>query len=97
MDLDFKIFDSERLITEVEKRPALYNKATPEYSDEHCKERLWIEVCEAVVPNWSRMDTTARVETGKKRKKPFQCSLQFICRNSSIFFDNLFVNFDSIT
>jgi hypothetical protein len=25
MNLDFKIFDSERLITEVEKRPALYN------------------------------------------------------------------------
>jgi hypothetical protein len=24
-DLDFKYFDSERLITEVEKRPALYN------------------------------------------------------------------------
>jgi len=25
MDLDFKIFDSERLTTEMEKRPALYN------------------------------------------------------------------------
>jgi hypothetical protein len=25
MDLDFEIFDSERLINEVEKRPALYN------------------------------------------------------------------------
>jgi len=25
MDLDFKIFDSERLITDVEKRPALFN------------------------------------------------------------------------
>jgi len=25
VDLDFNIFDSERLITEVEKRPALYN------------------------------------------------------------------------
>jgi hypothetical protein len=25
MDLDFKIFDSERLITEVEKRSALFN------------------------------------------------------------------------
>jgi hypothetical protein len=25
MDRDFEIFDSERLITEVEKRPALYN------------------------------------------------------------------------
>ena len=30
MDPDLKIFESERLITEVEKRPALYNKATPE-------------------------------------------------------------------
>ena len=61
MDLDFKIFDSERLIIEVEKRPALYNKATPEYSDKHCKEKLWTEVCEPVVLNWSRMDKTARV------------------------------------
>ena len=42
MDIDFKIFDSERLITEVEKRPALYNKATPEYSDKHCKGKLWV-------------------------------------------------------
>jgi len=25
IDLDFKLFDSERLITDVEKRPALYN------------------------------------------------------------------------
>jgi hypothetical protein len=25
MDPDFKIFDSERLVTEVEKRPELYN------------------------------------------------------------------------
>jgi hypothetical protein len=39
MELDFKIFESERLITEVEKRPALCNKATPEYSDRHCKEK----------------------------------------------------------
>ena len=71
MDLDFKIFDSERLITEVEKRPALYNKATPEYSDKHCKEKLWVEVCEAVVTNWSRMDTTARVAKGKSVKTHF--------------------------
>jgi len=97
MDLDYKIFDSERLITEVEKRPALYNKATPEYSDKQCKEKLWMEVCEAVVPNWSRMDTTARMATGKKCNKPFLCSLQFICRNSRIFFYNPFVNFDNIT
>jgi hypothetical protein len=44
MDLDFSIFYSEKLITEVEERPALYNKATPEYRHKHCKEKLWIEV-----------------------------------------------------
>ena len=31
---------------EVEKRPALYNKATPEYSDKNYKEKMWIEVCD---------------------------------------------------
>ena len=77
MDLDFKIFDSERLITDVEKWLALYNKATPEYCDKHCKEKFWIEVSEAVVPNWSRMDTTARVATGKSVKNHFyvHCNL----------------------
>jgi hypothetical protein len=63
--LDVKFFDSERLITDVEKRPALYSKATPECSDKNCKEKLWIELREAVVPNWSRLDKTARVATGK--------------------------------
>jgi len=73
MDLDSKIFDSERLITEEEKKPALYYKATPEYCDKHCKEKLWIEVCEAVVPNWSRMDTTARLATGLERHQRGDC------------------------
>jgi len=73
------------------------NKATPEYSHKHCKENIWIEVCEAVVPNWSPMDITARMTTGKSARKPFLFSLQFVCRNSRIFFSNLFVNFDSIT
>jgi len=51
----------------VEKRPALYNKATPECSDKHCKEKLWVEVCEAVVMNWSRMDMPAvEIKNGKK-------------------------------
>ena len=76
MDLHFKIFDSERLITDVETRPALYNKATPAYSDKNCKKKLWIEVCGAVVPNWSRMDTTARVATGSVKKRFYvHCNL----------------------
>jgi hypothetical protein len=86
MDLAFNIRDIERIITEVQKSPALYNKATPEYSDKNCKQKLWIEVCEAVVRNWSRMYTTARVATGKNCKNPFLFSLQFICRKSKILF-----------
>jgi len=50
MDLDFR-FLTESLIIEVEKRPAPYNKATPEYSDKICKEILWIKVLETVVPD----------------------------------------------
>jgi hypothetical protein len=69
MDLDSKTFDSDRLIAEVEKRPALYNKATPEYSDKNYKEKMWIEVCEAVVPNWGRLDTKENMATGKNCKK----------------------------
>jgi hypothetical protein len=62
-------------VNEVEKRPALYNKATPEYSDKNCKENL-MEPCGAVVPNWSRLDKTARAETCKKRKKNYvHCNL----------------------
>jgi hypothetical protein len=37
MELDFKIFDSERLIIEVEKRPALHNIAIQDYSDKTAK------------------------------------------------------------
>ena len=51
MDLDVSICDSERIITEVQKRPALYDKATPQYSDKHWKQKLCMEICEAVVPN----------------------------------------------
>jgi hypothetical protein len=40
VNLDFKIFYSERLMTEVDKRPALYDKTTPEYTDKHCKKNF---------------------------------------------------------
>jgi hypothetical protein len=40
----------------------------PENSDKSCKEKLWIEGCEAVVPNWSQLHTTERVAAGNKKK-----------------------------
>jgi hypothetical protein len=39
-----EFFDTEKLIIEVEKRPALYNTHLPEYSHKHVKEKLWTEV-----------------------------------------------------
>ena len=44
-----EFFDTEKLIIEVKRRPALYNTRMPEYSDKHAKEKLWTEVCEANV------------------------------------------------
>ncbi|KAJ8935398.1 hypothetical protein NQ314_012816 [Rhamnusium bicolor] len=39
MSLDSDYFDSEKLIIEVEERPALYNKVLSEYSDKNVKKK----------------------------------------------------------
>lgn len=57
--------DSERLIVEVEKRPRLYNKKVPEYSDKNIKEKLWKEACEVIIPNWSQLEGQQKVQQGK--------------------------------
>ena len=44
-----------QLIEEVERRPALYKKNIKEYADANLKRKLWEEVCEAVVPDWSQL------------------------------------------
>ncbi|KAK9745360.1 BESS motif [Popillia japonica] len=56
---------SERLIVEVEKRPGLYNKKFPEYSDKNIKEKLWKDVCEVIIPNWSQFEGQQKVQEGK--------------------------------
>jgi hypothetical protein len=49
------------------KSPALYDCSIKEYSDKSFKDRLWGEVCEAVVSEWSQLDGP------EKRKKGKQC------------------------
>jgi hypothetical protein len=44
---------TDKLIEEVEKRPALYLKSTKEYSDTKHKKKLWEEVCTALIENWN--------------------------------------------
>jgi len=59
------------LISEIEKRPALYDWSMKEYSDKSFKDRLWGEVCEAVVSEWSHLDGPEKRE--KVSIVVFQC------------------------
>jgi hypothetical protein len=57
------VYDCEILISDIERRPALYDCTLKEYSDKGLEEKLWGEVCEAVVSEWSQL------EGPEKRKK----------------------------
>jgi hypothetical protein len=48
----------------VEGKPSLYLKNLKEYSDRNLKEKLWYEVCESVVTNWSEIPTEQKSEKG---------------------------------
>jgi len=60
-----EVYDCEILISEIEKRPALYNCSLKEYSDKGLKDRLWGEVYEAVVVSeWSQQRNVKKVSSG---------------------------------
>lgn len=58
------LIDCELLISEVEKRPALYNFQLKEYNDKNLKEKLWTEVCEALVRGWHDLSPGEKNDTG---------------------------------
>ena len=58
------IEDVEKLISEVERRPPLYNKNLKEYSDRNLKDKLWYEVYESVVTKWSELAAEQKLEKG---------------------------------
>lgn len=69
----------EKLIEEVEKRPALYKKSLKEYSDANVKKKLWEEVCEAVVLDWNRLSAEEKTNKGRNVKiKILQYSCEFL-------------------
>ena len=57
-----EFFDTEKLVVEVERRPAVYKTRLPEYSDKHVKEKSWTEVCEAIVPNWGQVNRDGKIK-----------------------------------
>ncbi|KAK7867109.1 hypothetical protein R5R35_005833 [Gryllus longicercus] len=57
--------DSELVINEVEKRPALFNKTLKDYSDANLKSKLWEEVCLNVLSTiWGQLSTEKKKQAG---------------------------------
>jgi hypothetical protein len=54
--------DTEKLILEVERRPPLYNKKLKKFSDRNLKDKLWYEIYESVVTNWSELPAEQKSE-----------------------------------
>ncbi|KAF7382334.1 hypothetical protein HZH68_015253 [Vespula germanica] len=54
------MFDTERFIEEIEKRPAIYDVNRSEYNDRNAKMSAWEEVCQVMVPNWTRLSDEER-------------------------------------
>ncbi|XP_050294382.1 uncharacterized protein LOC126734683 [Anthonomus grandis grandis] len=65
------VLDIERIIVEVEKRPALYKKELKEYSDRIAKEK-WTEVCANVIPKWHELSGAKRKVRGKEVQKKWK-------------------------
>ncbi|CAG9771618.1 unnamed protein product [Ceutorhynchus assimilis] len=62
---EIEFYDSEQLITEVEKRPSLYDKNIKEYNDKNVREKLWREVCEAIIMNWKEVNPECKEKTAR--------------------------------
>ncbi|XP_045108818.1 uncharacterized protein LOC123503264 isoform X3 [Portunus trituberculatus] len=58
----------EVLIAEIETRPGICDIQVWEYMDKSIKEKLWPEVCEAVVTDWSNLSPEERNEKEMSKK-----------------------------
>ncbi|XP_032664068.1 uncharacterized protein LOC116840870 isoform X2 [Odontomachus brunneus] len=64
------MFDTEKFIEEIERRPAIYDVSRGEYNDRNAKMNAWDEVCQVMVPNWARLtDEERNVEEKNLRGK----------------------------
>lgn len=46
-------FDTELFIGEVQRRPALWDSSTDDYSNRVIKKNSWNELCELFIPNFN--------------------------------------------
>ncbi|KPJ02031.1 hypothetical protein RR46_01452 [Papilio xuthus] len=60
------------IVTEVEKRPCLFDTNHSDYGDRAEKARCWDEVCDSVVPEWRALGQAERLAAGMLRY-PYTC------------------------
>jgi hypothetical protein len=46
-------FDTEQFIVEVQRRPALWDSSTDDYSNRVIRKKSWNELCELFIPNFN--------------------------------------------
>lgn len=59
------MFDTEKIICEIEARPPLYDVQLKEYSNREVKAKCWYEVAVAVFDDWDELNVAAKDERGK--------------------------------
>ncbi|XP_069807579.1 uncharacterized protein [Dendropsophus ebraccatus] len=60
------VVDTDLLISEVKKRPAVYDQQEDNYSDRNKKQRCWEEICTILVPGW---EESSQLEKSCKAKE----------------------------
>ncbi|XP_047037875.1 uncharacterized protein LOC124643073 isoform X1 [Helicoverpa zea] len=60
---------SSLIISEVKRRPCLFDTNDPNYGDRAEKARCWEEVCECVVPGWAALPPPEKFAAGKEVQK----------------------------
>lgn len=53
------------IVSEVQKRPCLYDTNHMNYGDRAEKTRSWEEVCESVVPGWQALGLAEKLTAGR--------------------------------
>lgn len=80
-----ELFDCEAVIIGVKKRPQLYYFQLKENSDKNTKDKLWSEVCEAVVTNWNIILPEERIEKCKIHNRFTISEYSLICLHIKIY------------
>jgi len=59
------MFDTEKLILEVQNFPCLWDMSSPLYNDRDLKRSCWRKVAECLYPEWLNLDDKEKEEKGK--------------------------------